>query len=239
MQLQRVCHDTLPWLISFSLDLMRFLTAAFACVIVTSVVPLRASDWKEAPKPTFPLAALERNSQGVVTLRVVVTAGGTVDHVAVAKSSGDRALDEAARAGVLKWKMKHGAIKPSDMTQGRDVIIDFREEAAVAARYSDGTVASFPQGDLAELWRSAPFPSYPLEARRLGEEGMVRLVVGIGAMGDVIKVDVSQTSGYKLLDEAAIQAVRRWKAHPRYAGKTVSFPVNFTIQRRRGAWLLR
>jgi TonB family protein len=220
---------------------MRFLMLAFASAIVASPAPLQAmgSDWKEAPKPTFPSAALERNSQGAVTLRVVVTAQGTVDHVAVAKSSGDRALDEAARAGVLKWKIKHGAIKPSDMTQGRDVIIDFREEAAVAARYSDGTVASFPHANSAEMWRSAPFPPYPLEARRLGEEGMVRLTLGIGAKGDVTKVEVLQTSGYKLLDEAAIQAVRRWKAHPQYAGQTVSLPINFTMQRRRGAWLLR
>ena len=220
---------------------MRFLILAFGCAIFVSIAPLKAmgSDWKEAPKPAFPAAALERNSQGAVMLRIVVTTQGAVDHVAVAKSSGDRALDEAARAGVLKWKMKRGAIKPLDMTQGREVIIDFREEAAVAAKYSDGIVASFGDANSAEMWRSAPFPSYPVDARRLGEEGTVRLTVGIGANGDVIKVDVLQTSGYKLLDEAAIQAVRRWKAHPKYAGQTVRLPIEFTMRRRRGAPLLQ
>src|SRR5437764_1234694 len=98
---------------------MRFLLIAFAFTIVANHGSLCAmgSDWKEAPKPAFPAAALERNSQGAVMLRIVVTTQGAVDHVAVAKSSGDRALDEAARAGVLKWKMKRGAIKPLDMTQ--------------------------------------------------------------------------------------------------------------------------
>lgn len=220
---------------------MRFLILAFACAVVASPTSLRAagSDWKEAPKPTFPPAALERDSQGTVMLRVLVTTEGTVDHAIVAKSSGDRALDEAARAGVLKWKMKHGAIKPSDMTQGREVIIDFREEAAIAARYSDGVVASFTHANSSDMWRSAPFPYYPVEARRLGEEGKVQLTVHIGGNGDVTKVEVLQSSGYKLLDEAAIQAVQRWKAHPKYAGHTVKLPIDFTKQSRRGSWLFR
>src|SRR2546421_335368 len=82
------------WLSSVSLD-VRFLIIPLAFAIIASAAPLRAmgSDWKEAPKPYFPPAALKRNSQGAVMLRVVVTKEGTVDHVVVAKSSGDRALD--------------------------------------------------------------------------------------------------------------------------------------------------
>ena len=74
---------------------MRFLIIPLAFAIIVSAAPLRAmgSDWKEAPKPYFPSAALERNSQGAAMLRVVVTKDGTVDHVVVAKSSGNRALE--------------------------------------------------------------------------------------------------------------------------------------------------
>src|SRR5947207_15802898 len=102
---------------------------AVICVILVSAMDVQAfgSDWKEKPRPYFPTAALERNSQGVVVLRVIVNKQGTVDHAVISKSSGDRALDEAAHVGVLKWRMKRNAIKPSDLTSGRAVIIDFRE----------------------------------------------------------------------------------------------------------------
>ena len=39
-RVQRVCHDTLPWLISFSLDLMRFL----ALVVFTTA--LFGTEWR-------------------------------------------------------------------------------------------------------------------------------------------------------------------------------------------------
>ena len=214
---------------------MRFLIIPLAFAIIVSAAPLRAmgSDWKEAPKPYFPPAALERNSQGAVMLRVVVTKEGTVDHVVVAKSSGNRALDEAARAGVLKWKMKRGAIKPADLSKGRNVTIDFREEAAVVARFSDGVIAGFgnrqgfnPKG--AEMWRSAPFPSYPAEARARYQQGVVRLKVTIAANGDVQRVEILQSSGHHILDETALNAVRLWKAHPGPAGRRVILPIDFT-----------
>jgi len=187
------------------------------------------SDWVRQSKPSFPTGALERNSEGVVKLRLVITKEGAIDHAVVVKSSGDRDLDEAAQREVLTWKMKRGAIKPVDLIQGREVLIDFREEAAVAARYSDRVVAGFANVNGADKWRSAPFPSYPMEARLRHEQGTVRLKVKIGPKGNVEQVQVLQSSGYKALDDAAINAVQRWKAHPQYTGQTVSLPIQFKI----------
>jgi len=209
------------------------------CAIFTSIIDVHAfgSDWKEKPTPYFPPAALERNSAGSVLLRVVVNKEGTVDHAVVAKTSGDRALDEAARVGVLKWKMKRNAIKPSDLTSGRAVIIDFREEAALAARFANGVVSSFSDRagsftpSAIEKWRSAPFPSYPEEARQRHEEGTVLLGVTIAANGDVQRVVVLSSSGHPILDQAAVRAVQRWKAHPGVAGRCVKFPIIFTGRR--------
>lgn len=208
------------------------------CAIFASIIDVHAfgSDWKEKPTPYFPSAALERDSAGSVVLRVIVNKEGAVDHAVVSKSSGDRALDEAARVGVLKWKMKRNAIKPSDLTSGRAVIIDFREEAALAARFANGVVAGFSDGGrfnptAAEKWRSAPFPSYPEEARQRHEEGTVQLIVTLAPNGDVQKVDIVKSSGYSILDQAAVRAVQRWKAHPGEAGRRVKFPITFTRRR--------
>jgi periplasmic protein TonB len=198
-------------------------------VIVAEQAHSAGSDWASQTKPNFPTAALERNSEGVVKLRMVVTKDGAIDHAVVVKSSGNRELDEAAQRGVLTWKMKRGAIKPTDLVQGREVLIDFREEAAVAARYSDRTAASFGTVNDADKWRSAPFPPYPMEARLRHEEGMVRLKIIIGPKGNVAQVQILQSSGHKALDDSAVNAVQRWKAHPQYAGQTVSLPIQFKI----------
>lgn len=208
-----------------------------ATFFVAEAVHAAGSDWNEQPKPNFPAAALERNAQGFVRLRVVLTKNGTVDHVVIVQGSGNRDLDEAAQRGVLKWKMKRGAIKPSDIAEGREVIIDFKEEAAVAAIYRGGGVAWFGHSNEAifktagKVWRSAPFPSYPIEARQLHEQGTVRLKVTIGKNGNVEQVHVLQTSGHRILDDAAVRAVQSWKAQPQFAGRTLVFPVHFSLRR--------
>ncbi len=181
------------------------------------------------PKPAFPTAALAKNAEGVVKLRLVVEKNGNVDHAVITKSSGNKELDEAAQRGVLSWKMKRGAIKPSDLAQGRNIMIDFREEAAIAARYPAGVVASFAHSNGADMWRSAPFPTYPMEARLNHQEGTVRLKMKIGAVGNVAKVELLQSSGHKVLDDATIIAARHWKAHPQYAGQIVALPIVFKI----------
>ena len=207
-----------------------FTVGAFVWVILligqTEAV---GSDWVTQSKPTFPSSALERNSEGVVKVRIVLTKDGSVDHAIVAKSSGDRQLDEAAERGVLNWRMKRSAIKPADLTVGREVLIDFREEAAVAARYPGNVVASFDHMESADKWRSAPFPPYPMEARLQHEEGTVIVQTTIGAKGEVDRVEILQSSGHKALDDSAVNAVKHWKAHPQYAGRKFKFPITFTV----------
>jgi len=176
------------------------------------------------------MAVLERNSEGVVKLRIVVTKDGAVDHAVVVKSSGDRELDETAQRGVLSWKMKRAAIKPTDLVQGREVLIDFREEAAVAARYPGGSSASFSYATNVGMWRSAPFPYYPVDARMRHEEGTVQVKVKIGTNGNVERAEVLQGSGHKSLDDAAVSAMQHWKAHPQYSGRTVAVPVHFRMR---------
>lgn len=53
-------------------------------------------------------------------------------------------------------------------------------------------------------------PPYPPTSRRLGEEGSVTLRVLVDERGAAADVQVAQSSGYTRLDDAAVQAVRRW-----------------------------
>lgn len=54
-------------------------------------------------------------------------------------------------------------------------------------------------------------PIYPQQARRLGWSGVVRVRVEVLTTGQVGDVQVEQSSGYSIIDEAAIQSARQWQ----------------------------
>lgn len=54
-------------------------------------------------------------------------------------------------------------------------------------------------------------PTYPATSRRMGEEGTVRLRVLVNERGRPEKVNVANSSGFSRLDQAAIDAVKRWR----------------------------
>lgn len=80
-----------------------------------------------------------------------------------------------------------------------------------------------------------PAPEYPPQAKRRGEQGRVLLRVTVSASGEATVVLVSQSSGYALLDQSALQAVRAWRFAPaRFNNHAVvaevTVPVKFTLE---------
>lgn len=63
-----------------------------------------------------------------------------------------------------------------------------------------------------------PRPAYPSMSRRLREQGTVVLEVLILADGSVGDVKISQSSGFKRLDDTAVKAVRKWRYAPARRG---------------------
>jgi D-alanyl-D-alanine endopeptidase (penicillin-binding protein 7) len=57
-------------------------------------------------KPVYPAESYARRAEGTVTLRFLIDTDGSVADALVAKSSGDRALDEAARVAIAKCHFK-------------------------------------------------------------------------------------------------------------------------------------
>ncbi len=79
-----------------------------------------------------------------------------------------------------------------------------------------------------------PAPDYPGMSRRAGEQGRVLLKVLVSADGGAESVQLEQSSGSERLDQAAINAVKRWRFVPaRFAGKALSayvlVPVKFSL----------
>ncbi len=57
-------------------------------------------------------------------------------------------------------------------------------------------------------------PKYPRVAIRKGYEGSVLLYVTVDANGDIKDISIGTGSGYRSLDKAALNAVKRWRFEP-------------------------
>ncbi|MCK6445533.1 MAG: energy transducer TonB [Planctomycetes bacterium] len=75
-----------------------------------------------------------------------------------------------------------------------------------------------PPPDTPAVFLAGDEPTYPKISRRLNEEGSVVLRVAVDATGVVTDVRVQTSSGYPRLDEAAIEAVKRWRYTPATRG---------------------
>ncbi len=71
-----------------------------------------------------------------------------------------------------------------------------------------------------------PKPKYPALANRRNWEGKVVLRVEVTAQGTSAGVAVAQSSGYDVLDESALEAVKAWRFVPARRGDT---PVPDTV----------
>ena len=117
------------------------------------------------------------------------------------------------------------------------------EPAAEPARFSLPVAAAAPAPPPPPVVSAARFdaaylqnprPNYPPASRRLGEEGKVLLRVRVSAEGQPAAVDLEKSSSFERLDEAARQAVARWRFVPARRGDeaieaTVVVPVVFRL----------
>lgn len=76
-------------------------------------------------------------------------------------------------------------------------------------------------------FRNRP-PAYPVQAAALGQHGAVVVVIHVAENGSAAGVDIVESSGFDVLDQAAVAAVRKWHFHPAMQnGQAVSFDMPF------------
>jgi TonB family protein len=148
----------------------------------------------------------------------------------------------------------------TQLTQSRDRLIDQNvelvtrleisdeEAAALRAQNEQTTQSAQPSAaalDTGNALRESdprpvagnPKPVYPRLAIRRGLEGEVSLAVSVSASGEVSGISISKPSGSKLLDQAALKAVRQWQFTPAIKDGTASpatttIPVQFRLLNR-------
>ncbi|MBL8426255.1 MAG: energy transducer TonB [Azonexus sp.] len=106
--------------------------------------------------------------------------------------------------------------------------------APVAAVPGQATPAAVSAARFDAAYLQNPQPPYPSMSRRLGEEGKVLLKVRVLPDGNPASVDVEKSSSFGRLDEAARQAVARWRFVPAKRGDepieaSVIVPIVFRL----------
>ncbi|MGE8066467.1 TonB family protein [Pseudomonas sp. NPDC089569] len=79
-----------------------------------------------------------------------------------------------------------------------------------------------------------PAPRYPNEARRRNQQGIVRVEVHLDERGQQLKCVLTRSSGIESLDQAALEAVTRWRFRPeivdgRAVPSRVEIPIEFAL----------
>ena len=79
-----------------------------------------------------------------------------------------------------------------------------------------------------------PHPAYPLIARKKGWEGRVLIQAEIDREGNVSEIKVLESSGFKVLDNASLETLKKWKFTPakignKFVDDTLNIPVKFLI----------
>ena len=80
-----------------------------------------------------------------------------------------------------------------------------------------------------------PTPVYPAAARRTGYEGTVVIRARIQIDGSADRVEIKKSSGHGVLDQAALEAVRKWRFIPARRGNEavvewVEIPWQFKLE---------
>jgi protein TonB len=134
---------------------------------------------------------------------------------------------------------------PADSTQNpphEDVSATAAATASGSARGKEGSKgeewsrdANYVGPDFNVRYFSNPKPDYPPQSRRLREQGLVKLRVHVSEEGSTREVMLHTSSGYERLDNAALDAVRRWRFRPAQRAGTpvagwVVVPVRFELQ---------
>lgn len=107
--------------------------------------------------------------------------------------------------------------------------------ATSTATTQTSNIETFTEANFRANYAHNPKPRYPAIAKSRGWQGKVMLRVKVSAKGLSDSVTVEKSSGHDMLDESAIEAVKKWRFIPAKRGSTpvassVIVPIVFTLR---------
>jgi len=166
-----------------------------------------------APRPDYPKQARERHLGGTIFVMLHVDKkSGLVTSVELVQSTGHKILDDAALATFRSWKFKPGVVT------------------------ADAIPALFTFSPTNVIF--APKPEYPQYARDHHWTGAGWFVMHIDTRtGVVTSVEITQSTGHKILDDASVSALKRWRFKPGIVPPKVKAAITFprTVEDKKSA----
>jgi protein TonB len=167
----------------------------------------------EIPPAGFVQEVIDEASADFPSARSARPAERRADHAAVSKSS-------------PSFEPRRTQSMPAARVATSHAIV---ETGSTASRRQTGAKV-----DVLPSKRYSPDPTYPPAALARRLTGVVKVRAKVGADGRVASVALYRSSGVRSLDEAALEAVRRWRFDPaKRDGRAVAYevvvPLRFTL----------
>lgn len=155
------------------------------------------------PELVWPAALAAQAQHGTAQLRLLVNVEGNVDAVQLVRSSGQAALDAAARAMALGCRFQPYRVDGKGSVAWVMLPVSAQVAAPTPVLVNGNAGARSATLDLRHCAR----PDYPPAAQAQGAQGTTYLGLLIGTDGVVQETRLERSSGYPQLDEAARAAL--------------------------------
>lgn len=150
----------------------------------------------------------------------VIASTGRTGYGAIVMFQGadNKANYTASLAATTQQQATNDALRKANAAGGHN--------AEVVDTWRDGL--AFPGAKAIAIY--APKPDYPAEARarHLSGSGVVILDVDVPS-GRVTNARMLQSMGHKILDDAALDAFRKWRFQPGKAAPNVKIPIRYSM----------
>lgn len=215
----------------FKLDQQRMRSLIEVMLLTEPMVALKAMVTKAAPKLSAP-SSVDRPRQQVAAPTARQTKLPTPSREIQAET---RPIEDAAHDDRMGGN-------PSDSTTTTSKLIAGAVEqsrgdghaTAASTTPVEGQPDQRPTQGARPDFAYNPQPDYPMLLREQGVGGVVWLRVWVDSDGRPIEIKLVKGSGYRLLDDAALRAVKLWRFIPAKNGEQrlaswVEFPIRFTL----------
>jgi TonB family protein len=202
---------------------VRFVSAALLAIGLSAISAHGevSSDYRKCVfsvmVPDYPQEAREKKWTGLGSAALQINSRtGRVENVALTRSTGHAILDEAALRAYRRWVFLPNTISHAE------VPIIFNRFGPIDPTSS---TVSHP------LVLNSPPVELPTEAIRQHLSGSGTVMLEVGGDGMVSKAYMVQSTGHRLLDDAAIRAYRQWRFKPGAVTK-IKLPVRFLTDKK-------
>ena len=188
------------------------------------MVSLISSPQAAPQKPTLPATPIETTQKPI---KKQVKKPVTKPVVSAIKPTNLPITPPVEQSSMPATPTSSPAAEPETKPANSKPVLSVVEEAADTQAYQS------PSFNAAYL--NNPTPNYPSISRRLGEQGLVLLRVQVTVDGTAGSVELQTGSGSSRLDQAALEAVKKWQFVPAKRGEqsvsaSVVVPVRFSIE---------